>query len=48
MLASTPLQLLHVVIVGGGPTGVEVAGELSDFIARDLDKLYPERARAMR
>lgn len=41
-------RLLHVVIVGGGPTGVEVAGELTDFIANDLAKLYPERAKAMR
>ena len=24
--------MLHVVIVGGGPTGVEFAGELSNFI----------------
>ncbi|GLC44559.1 hypothetical protein PLESTB_000059900 [Pleodorina starrii] len=41
-------RLLHVVIVGGGPTGVEVAGELTDFIANELRKLYPERARGMR
>ena len=41
-------RLLHIVIVGGGPTGVEVAGELSDLINRDLKKMYPERARAMR
>lgn len=27
-------RLLHVVIVGGGPTGVEFAGELSDFVSR--------------
>ena len=25
--------MLHVVIVGGGPTGVEFAGELSSFIS---------------
>ncbi|GFH22073.1 pyr_redox_2 domain-containing protein, partial [Haematococcus lacustris] len=25
-------RLLHIVIVGGGPTGVEVAGELTDFV----------------
>ena len=25
-------RLLEIIIVGGGPTGVEVAGELKDFI----------------
>ncbi len=51
-LAGRPLEewrrLLHIVIVGGGPTGVEVAGELTDFINQDLKRLYPERAKAMR
>lgn len=32
---------LHFVIVGGGPTGVEFAAELHDFVAEDLTKLYP-------
>lgn len=32
---------LHFVIVGGGPTGVEFAAELHDFIQEDLIKLYP-------
>ncbi|KAL5056496.1 hypothetical protein RYX36_037178 [Vicia faba] len=32
---------LHFVIVGGGPTGVEFAAELHDFIQEDLTKLYP-------
>ncbi|KAL4457622.1 hypothetical protein ABPG75_012487 [Micractinium tetrahymenae] len=41
-------RLLHVVVVGGGPTGVEFAGELSDFIKRDLRKIDPGRARDMR
>ncbi len=25
-------RLLHIVVVGGGPTGVEFAGELSTFV----------------
>lgn len=32
---------LHFVIVGGGPTGVEFAAELHDFLEEDLFKLYP-------
>ncbi|XP_004243316.1 external alternative NAD(P)H-ubiquinone oxidoreductase B1, mitochondrial-like [Solanum lycopersicum] len=32
---------LHFVIVGGGPTGVEFAAELHDFVHDDLVKLYP-------
>lgn len=32
---------LHFVIVGGGPTGVEFAAELHDYIQEDLVKLYP-------
>ncbi|URD91387.1 Pyridine nucleotide-disulfide oxidoreductase [Musa troglodytarum] len=34
-------RTLHFVIVGGGPTGVEFAAELHDFISEDLAKLYP-------
>nr|BAM13876.1 type II NAD(P)H dehydrogenase [Arum maculatum] len=33
---------LHFVIVGGGPTGVEFAAELHDFVNEDLSKLYPK------
>ncbi|KAL5716605.1 NADH:ubiquinone reductase (non-electrogenic) [Ranunculus cassubicifolius] len=33
---------LHFVVVGGGPTGVEFAAELHDFIEEDLCKLYPK------
>lgn len=29
-------RLLHCVVVGGGPTGVEFSGELSDFIRHDV------------
>ncbi|XP_010906380.1 external alternative NAD(P)H-ubiquinone oxidoreductase B2, mitochondrial isoform X4 [Elaeis guineensis] len=34
-------RILHFVIVGGGPTGVEFAAELHDFVTEDLSKLYP-------
>ncbi|KAG4923632.1 Internal alternative NAD(P)H-ubiquinone oxidoreductase A1, mitochondrial [Glycine soja] len=33
-------RLLHCVVVGGGPTGVEFSGELSDFITRDVRQRY--------
>ncbi|KAL6845265.1 hypothetical protein ACP4OV_024760 [Aristida adscensionis] len=33
---------LHFVIIGGGPTGVEFAAELHDFVKEDLAKLYPD------
>ncbi|KAI3438808.1 hypothetical protein D9Q98_001225 [Chlorella vulgaris] len=33
---------LHFVVVGGGPTGVEFAGTLSDFLRNDLKRKYPE------
>ncbi|GAB2274833.1 External alternative NAD(P)H-ubiquinone oxidoreductase B2, mitochondrial [Dionaea muscipula] len=34
-------QILHFVVVGGGPTGVEFAAELHDFVKQDLSDLYP-------
>ncbi|KAI3440707.1 NADH:ubiquinone reductase (non-electrogenic) [Psidium guajava] len=34
-------RFLHFVIVGGGPTGVEFAAELHDFIQEDLINIYP-------
>ena len=47
--ASIPLQSeeerkaqLHFVVVGGGPTGVEFAAELNDFLEDDLHKIYPD------
>lgn len=35
-------RLLHMVVVGGGPTGVEFAGELQDFFQSDLKKWIPD------
>ncbi|KAF2462206.1 pyridine nucleotide-disulfide oxidoreductase-domain-containing protein [Lineolata rhizophorae] len=35
-------RLLHMVVVGGGPTGVEFAGELQDFFQDDLKKWIPD------
>ncbi|CAN4079021.1 unnamed protein product [Withania somnifera] len=47
MLSETPgiseeekERLLHCVVIGGGPTGVEFSGELSDFIMRDVRERY--------
>lgn len=34
-------KILHFVVVGGGPAGVEFAAELHDFVVEDLAKLYP-------
>lgn len=34
-------SILHFVVVGGGPTGVEFAAELHDYVLEDLTKLYP-------
>lgn len=34
-------QLLHIAIVGGGPTGIEIAAELTDLFEGDLQELYP-------
>jgi NADH:ubiquinone reductase (non-electrogenic) len=36
-------RLLQFVVVGGGPTGVEFAAELHDFVEEDLSRLYPKR-----
>ena len=35
-------RLLHFVICGGGPTGVEFAAELHDFLTEDLHRSYPD------
>lgn len=34
-------RLLHFVVCGGGPTGVEFAAELHDFLMEDLRTAYP-------
>lgn len=36
-------RLLHTVIVGGGPTGVEFGAELYDFKVKDVRRLYKHR-----
>jgi len=35
-------RLLHFVVVGGGPTGVEFAAELEDMFEEDLRKSFPD------
>lgn len=35
-------DILHFIVVGGGPTGCEFAGELSDFVEKDLAPRYGE------
>lgn len=35
-------DLLHFVVVGGGPTGVEFMGELYDLVHQDLALLFPK------
>eukprot|EP01121_Diplochlamys_sp_Union-15-3_P014824 TRINITY_DN4782_c0_g7_i1.p1 TRINITY_DN4782_c0_g7~~TRINITY_DN4782_c0_g7_i1.p1 ORF type:complete len:606 (-),score=98.54 TRINITY_DN4782_c0_g7_i1:2-1819(-) len=34
-------DLLRFVVVGGGPTGVEYAAELNDFLVEDLSRYFP-------
>jgi NADH:ubiquinone reductase (non-electrogenic) len=36
--------LLHVIVVGGGPTGVEIAAELSDLLNGQMSRVYPRLA----
>ena len=38
-------NLLHFAVVGGGPTGMEFAANLSDLIQEDLARLYPKLMR---
>lgn len=41
-------KILHFVVVGGGPTGVEFAAELHDYVNEDLVKLYPNVKEAVK
>ncbi len=41
-------EILSLVVVGGGPTGVEFAAELHDFLHRDLARAYPAEIEAVR
>lgn len=41
-------RILHFVVVGGGPTGVEFAAELHDYVNEDLVKLYPQVKNAVK
>jgi NADH:ubiquinone reductase (non-electrogenic) len=38
-------RLLHFVVCGGGPTGIEFAAELHDFLTEDLARSYPNLVR---
>lgn len=38
-------RLLSIVVVGGGPTGVETAGELQDYVTQELKKYLPSLAK---
>ena len=44
-LPNTPVEkvkeLLHIVVVGGGPTGIEMTAELDDLAHNELQDLYP-------
>ncbi|KAI5368391.1 Putative FAD/NAD(P)-binding domain, FAD/NAD(P)-binding domain superfamily [Septoria linicola] len=37
-------DLLHIIVVGGGPTGVEISAEMSDLFNDDFTHLYPNLA----
>mmetsp|Transcript_64869 Transcript_64869/g.152510 ORF Transcript_64869/g.152510 Transcript_64869/m.152510 type:complete len:581 (+) Transcript_64869:62-1804(+) len=41
-------RLLTFIVVGGGPTGCEFCGELSDFVRNDLRRFYPQLAPLVR
>jgi NADH dehydrogenase FAD-containing subunit len=35
-------DILQIRVVGGGPTGVEYAAELHDFVISDVERMYPQ------
>jgi NADH dehydrogenase FAD-containing subunit len=35
-------DILQIRVVGGGPTGVEYAAELHDFVVTDVERMYPQ------
>lgn len=41
-------ELLHIIVVGGGPTGIEICAELSDLFNKDFAELYPHLHGKMR
>ncbi|XP_067686750.1 uncharacterized protein [Haliotis asinina] len=41
-------RLLHIVIVGGGPTGVEFGAELYDFVQQDVMHLYKQQQKMVK
>ncbi|RLN74015.1 hypothetical protein BBJ28_00014964 [Nothophytophthora sp. Chile5] len=38
-------RLLHFVVVGGGPTGIEFCAELYDLVLQDLVHMYPDTSK---
>ena len=48
LLAEERRRLLTFAVVGGGPTGCEFCGELSDFVRNDLRRFYPKLAPLVR
>jgi NADH:ubiquinone reductase (non-electrogenic) len=41
-------RLLHFVVVGGGPSGIEFSAELHDFLKADVTKNYPEQSKRVK
>lgn len=35
-------DILHIIVVGGGPTGVEITAEMYDLFSEDISQLYPD------